>query len=231
MIQAPKLREPADEPLRPDRLRVERDRTVAADQLRDTETLRAAEVELSVPDGRSLRMLVNATPIRSPESEVESVVMTMQDLAPLEELERLRAEFLGMVSHELRAPLAAIRGSAVTLLDDADELDAAETREFHRIIVDQTGHMRRLIGDLLDAGRIDAGTLSVEPEPLEVAALVERARTTFLSGGGRQAMRIDLPADLPPVMADQRRIVQVLGNLFSNVSLRRGPPSRISVTV
>ena len=199
-------------------------REVTLDQLRDAETLRAAEVELSVPDGRSLRMLVNATPIRSPESEVESVVITMQDLAPLEELERLRAEFLGMVSHELRAPLAAIRGSAVTLLDDADELDAAETREFHRIIVEQTGHMRRLIGDLLDAGRIDAGTLSVEPEPREVAALVERARTTFLSGGGRQAMRIDLPADLPPVMADQRRIVQVLGNLFSN-AVRHSPES------
>ena len=172
----------------------------------------------------SLRVLVNATPIRSGEGEVESVVVTAQDLAPLEELERLRAEFLGMVSHELRAPLAAIRGSAVTLLEDARELDAAERREFHRIIVDQTGHMRRLVGDLLDAGRIDAGTLSVEPEPFEVAVLVERARTAFQSGGGRQAMRIDLPDDLPRAMADERRIVQVLSNLFSNAA-RHSPES------
>ena len=64
-------------------------------------TLRAAEVELSVPDGRSLRTLVNATPIRDEDNEVVSVVVTMQDLGPLEELERLRSEFLGMVSHEL----------------------------------------------------------------------------------------------------------------------------------
>ena len=167
-------------------------REVTLDELESAETLRAAEIELSVPDGRSLRMLVNATPIRTGESAVESVVITMQDLAPLEEQERLRAEFVGMVSHELRAPLAAIRGSAVTLLEDARELDAAERRAFHRIIVEQTGQMRRLIGDLLDAGRIDAGTLSVDPEPLEVAVLVERARTAFQSGGGRQAMRIDL---------------------------------------
>ncbi|MDD9993732.1 MAG: response regulator [Rhodospirillales bacterium] len=199
-------------------------REVTLDQLRDAETLRAAEVELSVPDGRSLRMLVNATPIRSGEGEVESVVITMQDLAALEELERLRAEFLGMVSHELRAPLAAIKGSAVTLLEEARRLDAAETREFYRIIVDQTAHMRRLIADLLDAGRIDAGTLSVDPEPREVPVLVEQARTTFLSGGGRQAMRIDLPADLPQVMADERRIVQVLGNLLSNAA-RHSPES------
>ena len=199
-------------------------RELGVDQLDDAERLRAAEVELSVPDGRSLRVLVNATPIRSGDGEVESVVVTAQDLAPLEELERLRAEFLGMVSHELRAPLAAIRGSAVTLLEDARELDAAERREFHRIIVDQTGHMRRLIGDLLDAGRIDAGTLPVEPEPFEVAVLVERARTAFQSGGARQAMRIDLPDGLPRVLADERRIVQVLGNLFSNAA-RHSPES------
>ena len=61
---------------------------------------RAEEIELSVPDGRSVRTLVNATPIRSDDGMVVSVVVTMQDLAPLEELERQRAEFLEMVSHE-----------------------------------------------------------------------------------------------------------------------------------
>ena len=199
-------------------------REVTLDELKHAETLRAAEVELSVPDGRSVRMLVNATPIRSGGGEAETVVVTMQDLAALEETERLRAAFLGMVSHELRAPVAAIRGSAVTLLEDERELDAAERRAFHRIIVEQSGHMRRLVGDLLDAGRIDAGKLSVEPEPREVARLVEQARTAFHSGGGRQAMRIDLPTDLPRVMADERRIVQVLGNLFSNAA-RHAPQS------
>ena len=199
-------------------------REVTLDDLKNAETLRAAEVELSVPDGRSLRMLINVTPIRSGEDEVESVVVTMQDLAPLEDLERMRAEFLGMVSHELRAPLAAIKGASVTLLEEAGRLDAAEMQEFHRIIDNQTGHMRRLIGDLLDAGRIGAGTLSVAPEALDVAVLVEQARTTFLSGGGRRAMRIDLPVDLPPVMADERRIVQVLNNLFSNAA-RHSPES------
>ena len=102
-------------------------------------------------------------------------------------------------------------------------------QEFHRIIVDETSHMRRLVADLLDAGRIEAGTLSVTPEPLVVAGLVERARTTFLSAGGRNAMTIDLAQDLPRVMADRRCIVQVLGNLFANAARHSSESAPIHV--
>ena len=195
-----------------------------AEQLGAGETVRAEEVVLSVPDGRSVRTLINATPIRSADDRVASVVVTMQDLAPLEELERQRAEFLGLVSHELRAPLAAIRGSAGAVLGAAPALPRAEVRQYLRIVDAQAGHMQGLIGNLLDAGRIEAGTLSVDAEPSEVAALVDRARNTFLSGGARHAVRIDLPPELPRVMADRERIVQVLTNLLSNAA-RHSPES------
>ena len=194
------------------------------------ETVRAEEVELSVPDGRSVTTLLNATPIAAADGAVETVVVTLQDLAPLEELDRLRAEFLGMVSHELRTPLAAIKGSAASVLGAGPELDPAEMREFFRVIDEQADHMRGLVGDLLDVGRIDAGTLSVSPEASGVAALVDRARNTFLAGGARHDVAIDLPLDLPPVMADRRRIVQVLNNLLSNAA-RHAPetaPIRIA---
>ena len=193
------------------------------------ETVRAEEAVLSVPDGRSVRTLINATPIRVEGNAIRSVVITMQDLAPLDEIERMRTEFLSLVGHELREPLTAIKGSAATLLEDAGELDPAEMREFHRIIVEQARHMRGLISDLLDAGRIDSGSLSVAPEPSEVADLVERARNTFLSGGGRHAVLVDMPADLPRVTADRRRIVQVLNNLFSNAA--RHAPASSSIRV
>ena len=194
------------------------------------ETLRGEEVEFSVPDGRSVRTLINSTSIRSADGGVASVVVTLQDLAPLEELERLRAEFHSLVGHELRAPLAAIKGSTDTLLEEGADLDPAEMREFHRIIHEQTAHMRGLIGDLLDAGRIEAGTLSVSPEPSEVAVLVDRARNTFLSGGARHAVVIDLPPDLPRVMADRRRIVQVLNNLLANAARHSPDATPIRVT-
>ena len=195
-----------------------------AQQLSTGERVRAEEMVLSLPDGRSVRTLINATPIHSEEEGVESVVVTMQDLTPLEELERQRAEFLGMVSHELRTPLISIKGSTATVLGASPAPDRAELLQFFRVIDEQADHMRGLIGDLLDQGRIETGTLSVSPEPAEVAGLVDQARSTFLGGGGRHALRIDLPEDLPRVMADPRRIVQVLGNLFSNAA-RHSPAS------
>ena len=188
------------------------------------EMVRAEEVVLQVPDGRSIKALLNATPIGSDNGKVESMVVTLQDLTPVEELERLRAEFLGMVSHELRAPLTSIKGSAATVLGASPVLDPAEMLQFFRIIDEQADHMRGLISDLLDAGRIDSGTLSVAAEPAEVTGLVDQARNTFLSGGGRHIVLIDLPQDLPRVMADRQRIVQVLNNLLSNAA-RHSPES------
>ena len=205
------------------------DRYPLAQQLSVAETLRGEQIVLSVPDGRSVGTLVNATPIRSEDGVVESVIVTIQDLTALNELERLQAEFLGMVSHELRAPLTSIKGSAAALLQTSPVPDPAEMREYHRIIDDQADHMLGLISDLLDAGRIETGTLSVAPEPADVAGLVELARNTFLSGGGRHAIRIDLPPDLPRVMADRRRIVQVLNNLFSNAARHSPDASPIRV--
>ncbi|MYB91781.1 MAG: response regulator [Rhodothermaceae bacterium] len=195
----------------------------------DAVTVRAEEVVLSVPDGRRITMLINCTPIHSDAGAVESMIVTMQDLAPFQELNRLRTEFLGMVSHELRAPLAAVKGSAATVLGSSRVLDRTEMQQFFRIIEVQADHMDNLISDLLDAGRIDSGMLSVDCKPVQVAELVEQARTTFLSGGGRQTIRIDLPLDLPRVMADEQRIVQVLNNLFSNASLHAPESSVIHV--
>ena len=203
-----------------------------AQGLRTGETVRAEEIVLQSPDGQSVTTLVNATPIFSEEGEegeVESVVVTMQDMTPMEELERLRAEFLGMVSHELRTPLAAIKGSAATLTEAASDLDPAEMLQFFRIIGEQSDHMRDLIGDLLDVARIETGELPVAPAPAEVASLVDEARSRFQSGGGRNNLRIDLSPELPLVMADGRRIIQVLSNLLSNAARHSHEASTIGV--
>ena len=202
-----------------------------AEALSTGETVRAEEIVIGVPDGRSVSVLLNATAIRSEEGQVESVVVTLQDMTALEELDRLRAEFLGMVSHELRAPLTSIKGSAATVLGSSADLDPAVVRQFFRIIEDQADHMHDLVADLLDVARIKTGTLPVTPEPAEVAVLVDRARSAFSSAGGRNNLAIDIPPDLPLVMADRRRIVQVVGNLLSNAAKHSSESSVITVTV
>ena len=202
-----------------------------AELLANGVSVRAEEIQLAVPDGQKVRTLVNSTVIRNSGGTVESVVVTLQDLAPLDEIERMRTEFLGLVSHELRAPLTYIKGAAVTLLEEGGALETAERHEFFRIIDEQADRMRGLLSDLLDAGSIGAGTLRVSPEPVDVSELVEPARRAFLSGGGRHAIVVHLPAGLPLVMADRNRIVQVLGNLVANAA-RHAPestPIRIAV--
>ena len=136
-----------------------------------------------------------------------------------------------MVSHELRMPLAAVKGSVTTLLEAGSDLDPGERTQFHRIIRDQSDNMRELIGDLLDVARIETGALPVAPEPCDAALLVDEARRRFQSEDGRKEVTIDLAPSLPPVTADRRRIVQVLGNLLSNASEYSpdGTPIKISV--
>ena len=190
------------------------------------ETVQAEEIVLEVPDGRSVKVLLNATPILFDGGAVESVVVTLQDLAAVEEQERLRADFLAMVSHELRAPLTSIKGSAATVLGSSADMDPAVVRQFFRIIDEQADHMNGLVADLLDVARIESGELPVSPEPAEVMALVDRARSAFGSGGAGNPLEIDVPPDLPLVLADRRRVVQVLGNLLANAA-RHSPQSSV----
>ena len=82
--------------------------------------------------------------------------------------------------------------------------------------------MQGLISDLLDVARIKTGALPVSPEAVDVARLVERARSAFLSGGGRDAVELDLPPDLTAVMADGRRVAQVLGHEAALTGLGQG---------
>ena len=197
---------------------------IPAQQMTAGATVRAEEMTLLAPDGGRVAVLVNASPIPAAESDeegaVESYVVTLQDLTELEELGRLRAEFLGLVSQQLRTPLAAVRGAVATLLESGPELEAYETRQFHGIIREQTERMRRLIGDLLDVARIETGTLTVSPSPLGVSELLESARERFLSRGGRRglALEVDLAPGLPPVLADGPRMSLALAHLQSRVA-------------
>ena len=201
-------------------------------KLKDGETERAEEIVYSVPDGRSLTALVNGTPIRSEDGDIISFVFTLQDMEPLKEMERMRAEFLAMVSHELRTPLSSVKGSITTLLNPSTILNPTETLQFHQIIDAQTDRMRELISDLLDVARIESGTLSVFPKPTEVADLINEANNAFQSGGARHKLHIDLNPELPWIMADRLRMIQVLSNLLTNAA-RHSPdtlPIRVSAS-
>ena len=194
------------------------------------EVVRTEEILVNLPDGRTVTTLVNATPIYSEDGEIVSAVAVIQDMTPLEEIERLRNEFLAMVSHELRTPLTNIKGCTSVVLGSSDPLDLTEMLQYFRMIDEQSDHLRGLVNNLLDMTRIEAGALSVTPAPTDVKTLVDEAKVAFLRRGARNTVEVNLDPELPLVAADRRRMTQVLDNLLSNASNYSSDFSTIRVT-
>ncbi len=136
-----------------------------------------------------------------------------------DQLERMKDEFVLTASHELRSPLTSVQGFAELLLLERERLSPqqAETVE---VILDNTRHLVRLLNDLLDLARSDAGRLTIRPEPTDATSLVEDAvrtmRALFDSRG--QQLRLEIEPGLPRLEADRDRIRQVLVNLLTNAN-------------
>lgn len=134
-----------------------------------------------------------------------------------DQLETMKDEFVLTASHELRSPLTSVQGFAELLMLERDKLSAkqAETVE---IILDNTRHLVRLLNDLLDLARSDAGRLTIKPTATDVASLVEDPVRTMISQtqAKDQVLTQAIAPDLPPVSADRDRIRQVLVNLLTN---------------
>ena len=199
--------------------------------LREGEIVQAEEIIFELPDGRNVPTLVNAAPVYSATDQIVGAIAVIQDITPLEEVERLRGEFLGLVSHELKTPLTAIKGSAAMALGTREPLDDSQSRELFQIIDEQADRLRDMVDNLLDMTRIEAGSLSVNPEPTNLRAVIEEVQTTFVRNGGPQKLQLSIQDDLPAVKADRRRIIQVLSNLLSNASRLSPPTAPINIEV
>ena len=113
------------------------------------EVVRAEEILFDLPDGRKVNTLVNATPIYSDDGQIVSAVAVVQDMTPLEEVERLRREFLAMVSHELRTPLTTIKGCTGVVLNSSSPPTDSEMVQYFRMIDEQSDNLRDLVNNLL----------------------------------------------------------------------------------
>lgn len=140
-----------------------------------------------------------------------------QEEARKEELDRLKDEFVLTASHELRSPLTSVQGFAELLMLDADSLTPRQ-RETVEIILDNCRHLVRLLNDLLDLARSDAGRLAIRPQPTEVAPLVEDVVRTMRAQteAAGQTLGEDVQPGLPLINVEPDRIRQILVNLITN---------------
>jgi two-component system phosphate regulon sensor histidine kinase PhoR len=187
-----------------------------------------------------------AAPVRA--EGAGGAVLVLHDVSELRRLERVRRDFVANVSHELRTPLTAIQGFAETLLAGA-LADPANNRRFLEIIRNHSLRLGRLTEDLLKLSQIEAGKMEMEFGSVAVAEMVAPCLETIRLRAGEQrlTLRVDCPADLPPVRGDAGRLREVLQNLLDNAvqytlsggsitvsACRRptgGPPREVVVTV
>ena len=139
--------------------------------------------------------------------------------ATVEELRRLselRADFVSLVSHELRNPITAVIGSARTLQDRWRELKPDQREAFLTVIADETTRLAALVGDVLDTSRIEAGTFGYAFAEVDLANVLRDSVAAAGIGQDEVRLRSELPATLPAVRGDAERLRQLVDNLISN---------------
>jgi signal transduction histidine kinase len=134
----------------------------------------------------------------------------------LRRLSTLRADFVSLVSHELRSPMAAVIGSARTLQQRWRQLSPEQRESFLALISDETTRLAELIADVLDTSQIEAGTFSYAFAPVDVGRLVEELVAAAAVAQDEVVVRGDVRGPLPTVRGDRERLRQVLANLIDN---------------
>jgi signal transduction histidine kinase len=174
---------------------------------RDPDAFGPDEIELAGLLGRLVATAVQN--IRAYAAERETV-------EELRRLSALRADFVSLVSHELRSPMAAVIGAARTLQERWRELSPEQRASFLALISDETARLATLIGDVLDTSRIEAGTFTYVFSDVDLADLVRETVATMGLGQDEVAVVARAPETVPPVRADRERLKQVLMNLVEN---------------
>ena len=205
---------------------------IPVDELQDllegtTASGRVAIRELAIPsaglsaDGQARTFQALAAPVyRATEAgeQVGGVVAVLRDITAQKELERMKSNFLSVVSHELKTPLHSIKGFVDIILMGKTGPVTDLQRDFLSTVQEQTGHLQRLIEDLLEFSRLELGQIRLRPvllQPAELASTVI-AKLSPLANNKHLTLSLELPTGFPEIEADAMRLEQVFTNLVEN---------------
>lgn len=173
-------------------------------------------LELDDPGRQAIRLY--SVPVRGADGTIVGRIATSLDLGREREIERMKAEFLSTISHELRTPLTSIKGSLGLVLGGAAGTFSADARELLDIARSNTDRLVRVINQILDMMLLERGQALIRPVPMPFQECAERALRAVAAPAQAAGVevRVQVPADLPNVLGDARRVEQVLVNLLSN---------------
>ena len=193
-------------------------------------TVRAQELFIDFPNGRSMHILANAAPIYSDEGEVLSVAFATQDLTPLGEIDRDRRDYLCLVGKELRTPLSTIKGSVSALEEALSQSTSSESHQLLKIIDLQADLMRAQLNGVTDLINIEAGTLAISPESNDAASLLKDVCAAFQRLHPSRRILVEVESRLPAVMIDRQRLGQSINTLLLCALKCSSPASALRVS-
>ena len=160
---------------------------------------------------------------------LRNIVVTVRDITHFRTAEEIKSTFISIVSHELRTPVTLIKGYASTLRRADAKWDRKVVSESLTVIEEEADRLSKMIDDLLDASRLQAGGLSLNRADVSLPALASRVAERFATQSKKHTITADFPDKFPIILADETRIEQVIANLVSN-SLKYSPKGEIKIS-
>jgi PAS domain S-box-containing protein len=159
---------------------------------------------------------ITYAPLVSSEGQLLNVIASVRDITRFREAEELKSTFISVVSHELKTPVALIKGYVGTLRREDASWDRQIVQDSLEVIEEEADRLTELIENLLDASRLQAGALAINLSDVLLDVLVERIMNRFRTQSDRHTFVVDFPKNFPVILGDEDRLSQVLTNLISN---------------
>lgn len=166
--------------------------------------------------GFPLPVGITYAPLVSPEGSLLNIIASLRDITRFREAEELKSTFISVISHELKTPVALIKGYVSTLRREDASWDEQIIRDSLAVIEEEADRLTELIENLLDASRLQAGALSINLTEIALDDLARRIAERFRTQTSAHQLEIDFPTDFPVILGDEDRLIQVFNNLIQN---------------
>ena len=172
---------------------------------------------------------ITYAPVLSPEGALSNIIATVRDITRFRQAEELKSTFISVISHELKTPVALIKGYTSTLRREYAVWDKSVVQESLQIIEEEVDRLSTLIDNLLDATRLQAGGMALRLTDFSLPVLCRRLAERFQMQTGKHQIVVEFPADFPIIVADEQRMEQVISNLISN-AIKYAPDGEIRIS-
>jgi len=174
------------------------------------------EGDLHRSEGLPLPVGITYAPLTSSEGGLVNIIATIRDITRFREAEEIKGTFISVISHELKTPVALIKGYVGTLRRDDATWDREIVADSLEVIEEEADRLTIMIENLLEASRLQAGGLKLNLTDVDLKTLTERVVERFRTQTTNHQISVDMPSDFPLIMGDEERLGQVFSNLISN---------------